>query len=314
MGDVTASLLARTAPLARVTSLFDRRHFVSGELESEGLRLYYEVHGSGERVVVLLHGILLDSQMNRRLAADLAERGFRVVLLDLPGHGLSERPRHASAHRMDSYARHVVSVLDELGIEQAVIGGVSLGANVTLQVAVQAPERVCGLVVEMPVLEWAVPGAALVFLPLLLGVHYAAPLVRLVSKLARRVPATHIGALDSFVCTLRSEPEEAAAVLHGMLVGPITPTYEQRHAIDVPALVIGHKIDFIHPFTDADHLTRQLPNATLLEAHSIVELRTMPARLTDEIADFLLDALGPWRLRRSSVSPNDGDPGLAGHG
>ncbi|MDE3086098.1 MAG: alpha/beta hydrolase [Acidobacteriota bacterium] len=308
------SLLRRSPRLASVVSLVERRPFEAGELVSEGVRLYYEVHGSGPRVVVLTHGILLDSGMNRRLAADLAERGLRVVLLDLPGHGLSEKPRHASAHRMDSYARHVVNLLDELGIDQAAVGGVSLGANVALQVAVLAPDRVQALVVEMPVLEWAAPGAAMVFLPLLLGVHYAAPLVRLVARLAKRMPDTGVGALDSFVHTLRLEPEEAAAVLHGMLVGPITPTYEQRHAIAVPALVIGHKVDFVHPFTDADHLTRQLPNARLVEAHSIVELRTMPARLTGEIADFLADAFGPWRLRRSSLSPNDGGREAVGQG
>ena len=308
------SLLRRTPPLASVASLVERRPFESGELESEGVRLYYEVHGTGPRVVVLTHGILLDSRMNRRLAADLAERNLRVVLLDLPGHGQSDKPRHASAHRMDSYARHVVNLLDALGIEQAAVGGVSLGANVALQTAVLAPDRVQALVVEMPVLEWAAPGAALVFLPLLLGVHYAAPVVRLVARLAKRVPETGFGALDSFVSTLRLEPEEAAAVLHGMLVGPITPTYEQRRAITVPTLVIGHKVDFVHPFTDADHLTRQLPNARLLEAHSIIELRTVPARLTEEIADFLVDALGPWRLRRSALSPNDGGREAAGHG
>jgi pimeloyl-ACP methyl ester carboxylesterase len=292
----------------------DRRAYDEGELVSDGIRLHFEVHGTGPRVLVLTHGILLDSRMNRRLASDLAERGMRVVLLDLPGHGRSEKPRHASAHRMDSYARHVIALLDELGVDQAAVGGVSLGANVALQVAALAPDRVRALVVEMPVLEWAVPGAALVFLPLLLGVHYAAPVVRVIARVAARIPETGIGALDAFTGTLRLQPEEAAAVLHGMLVGPITPTYEQRRAITAPTLVIGHKIDFIHPFTDADHLTRQLPNARLLEAHSIVELRTVPARLTDEIAEFLLDALGPWRLRRSSVSPNDGDPGLAGHG
>ncbi len=308
------SLLSRTRSLAPVVSLVDRGAFEEGEFSSDGIRLHYEVHGIGPKVVVLTHGILLDSRMNRRLATDLANRGLRVVLLDLPGHGKSEKPRHASAHRMDSYARHVIALLDELGVDQAAVGGVSLGANVALQVAAMAPDRVRALVLEMPVLEWAAPGAALVFLPLLLGVHYAAPVVRFVARLARHLPDTGIGALDSFTGTLRLDPEESAAVLHGMLVGPITPTYEQRHTITVPTLVIGHKIDFIHPFTDADHLTRQLPNARLVEAHSIIELRTMPARLTGEIADFLLDALGPWRLRRSSLSPNDGDPGLAGHG
>jgi pimeloyl-ACP methyl ester carboxylesterase len=270
-----------------VTRLFERRAFDEASFEVEGLRLYYERHGQGDKVLVFLHGLLLDNQLSRRLAADLAERGFQVILLDLPGHGKSDKPRHASVHRMDSYARFVVALLDELGIDQAVVGGVSLGANVSLQVAVQAPERVRGLLVEMPVLEWAVPGAAMVFLPMLLGVHYAAPLVRVVAALARRVPRTTVAPLDSVVTMITAKPEEIAAVLHGMLVGPITPTYEARHAIEAPTLVIGHKIDFIHPFTDADHLTRQLRHARLVEARSIFELRVAPDRLTGEIAEFL---------------------------
>ena len=84
-------------------------------------------------------------------------------------------------------------------------------------------------------------------------------------------------------------------MLHGMLVGPITPTYEERHAITAPALVIGHKIDFIHPFTDADHLTRQLQLARLVEARSVVELRLVPDRLTAQIAAFLDDIWGDGR-------------------
>jgi pimeloyl-ACP methyl ester carboxylesterase len=307
------SWLAR--PLAPVRSLGEAlRHahpYQVGEIHSGGARLYYEIHGTGPRLVVLTHGILLDSRMNRRLAGDLAERGFRVALLDLPGHGQSDKPRHASAHRMDSYARHVIALLDALGAEQAVVGGVSLGANVALHVAVLAPERVRALVVEMPVLEWAAPGAGLVFLPLLLGVHYAAPVVRQVARLARHIPDTGIGTLDAVLGSLRLEPEEAAAVLHGMIVGPITPTYEERRAVTAPTLVIGHKVDFVHPFTDAERLTHQLPNARLLQAHSILELRTTPARLTEQIAEFLSDAFGPWRLRRSALSPNDG---VAGHG
>jgi len=292
MASAARSLL-HLRPISWVSRLFERRPFKEASFGFEGLRLHYERHGDGPRVLVFLHGLLLDSQLSRRLAADLADRGFQVILLDLPGHGKSDKPRHASAHRMDSYAHHVVALLDELDIDQAVVGGVSLGANVALQVAVQAPERVRGLLIEMPVLEWAVPAAAVVFLPMLLGVHYAAPVARLVASWARRMPRTTIAPIDSVVTMLRSEPEEAAAVLHGMLVGPVTPTYEARLGIKAPALVIGHKIDFIHPFTDADHLTRQLPDARLLEAHSILELRVAPDRLTAEIATFLDDA---WSL------------------
>ncbi len=307
LAGLLVSRLAATGggPLAPVLSLFETRPYEEGTFEVGALRLHYESHGQGTKVLVFLHGLLLDAQMNRRLAADLAAAGHRVVLLDLPGHGHSDKPRHASAHRMDSYAHYVVALLDHLGIEQAVVGGVSLGANVSLQVAVQAPNRVRGLVVEMPVLEWAVPGAAMVFLPMLLGVHYAAPVIRLVASVARRVPRTKIAPLDSFVSVLTAEPDEAAAVLHGMLVGPITPTYEDREAITAPALVIGHKVDFIHPFTDADHLARQLPHARLVQAHSIVELRVAPERLTGEISAFL-DRV--WTAPDAPVAQPAGDP------
>jgi pimeloyl-ACP methyl ester carboxylesterase len=87
------------------------------------------------------------------------------VLLDLLGHGGSDKPAHATQHRMDRYARQVVAVLDELGVDRAIVGGVSLGANVSLRVAVQAPERVAALLLEMPVLEWATPAAASLFVP-----------------------------------------------------------------------------------------------------------------------------------------------------
>jgi pimeloyl-ACP methyl ester carboxylesterase len=276
-----------------ISAMFDRRPFTEGWLEVEDLRLSYEVHGTGSRVLVFLHGLLLDAQMNRRLADDLAERGHQVILLDMPGHGRSDKPRQAWAHRIDSYAHYVVALLDELGLDEAVVGGVSLGANVSLQVAVQAPTRVRGLLIEMPVLESAVPATALIFVPLLLGLHCTAPLARLLSNVARRIPRTRIGVLDSYVGAATLEPEEAVAVLHGMLVGPIAPTYDERRAIEAPALVIGHKVDVVHPFTDANHLARQLPHARLLEARSMLELRAMPGRLTDHIAGFLDEVWSP---------------------
>jgi pimeloyl-ACP methyl ester carboxylesterase len=269
------------------------RPYEVGEFESNGQRLYYEIHGEGPRVLVYMHGILLDANLNRRLAVNLAAKGNRVILLDLPGHGLSDKPKRASYHRMDTYAHHVVALLDHLGLDTAVIGGVSLGASVALMVAAQDPERVQGLVIEMPVLEWAVPSAALTFIPLLLAVHYAAPAVRALAKLVRRIPRTGIGELDSVMNTLSNEPKETAAVLHGVLAGPITPTVDQRAAMTMPTLVIGHGADRIHALHDAEQLVRRMPNARLVRAHSLLELRVRPERLTNEIADLLDTAWEP---------------------
>ncbi len=191
-------------------------------------RLSYEVHGEGSRVVVLLHGILLDANVNRRLAELIAGSGYRVVLLDLLGHGRSDKPRHASVHRLDTYALQVVALLDELGVDTAVVGGVSLGADVALQVAVAAPERVRGLILEMPVLELAVPAAAVMFVPILLALHYLRPAVRAMTRLVSHVGPTGVGLADGLLNLLSSDPDEAAAVLHGVLLGPIAPTLEQR--------------------------------------------------------------------------------------
>jgi pimeloyl-ACP methyl ester carboxylesterase len=250
-------------------------------------QLKYETYGSGDRVIVWLHGLLLDANLSRGLARALAARGNRVVLLELLGHGRSDKPRHAGAHRMDLYAQQVLALLDELGVEQAVLGGVSLGTNVSLLAAVQAPERVRGLILEMPVLEWAVPAAALVFLPLLLGVHYARVPLRLVSRAAARLPLSPFGPAGSFISAARSDPDEIAAILHGVLVGPIAPTADQRRSITAPALVLGHGIDLIHSFSDARNLARQLPNSRLIRTRTFAELWLRPARLTAEISEFL---------------------------
>lgn len=250
-------------------------------------RLSYEIYGSGDRVLVWLHGLLLDANLSRTLARALAAQGNRVVLLDLLGHGGSDKPRHASPHRMDLYAEQVLCLLDELALDQVVLGGVSLGTNVSLLTAVRAPERVRGLILEMPVLERAVPAAALVFLPLLLEAHYARPALRLFSWAVSRLPSAGFGPLDSLIGAVASDPDEIAAVLHGVLLGPIAPTVEQRRSITAPALVLGHGIDLIHSFGDAQRLARQLPDAKLIRTRTFAELWVWPRRLTAEITEFL---------------------------
>jgi len=250
-------------------------------------RLNYEVYGSGDRVLVWLNPILLDSKLSRGLARALAARGNRVVLLDLLGHGRSEKPVQPSAHRMDLYATHVLALLDELGLDEVVLGGISLGTNVSLLTAAQAPERVRGLVLEMPVLETAAPAAALTFVPLLLNVRYARLPLRLLSQVMSRLPESGIGPVDSVIATIGTDPDAISAILRGMLVGPIAPTVAQRTAITAPALVLGHGMDLIHSWPDARRLARQLPNARLIRTRTFAELWVRPARLTGEIAGFL---------------------------
>ncbi|HEV2785847.1 MAG TPA: alpha/beta hydrolase [Solirubrobacteraceae bacterium] len=273
----------------------------TGTFAHSGYHLTYETHGEGPRVFVLLHGLLLDAGLNRALAQSLAARGHRVVLLELLGHGRSDRPLRATAHRMDSYADQVVALLDHLGVEQAVVGGTSLGANVALEVAAKHPTRLRAMFLEMPVLEWAAPACGAIFIPMLLAAHYGRGLVGLATRAMRRVPRTGMGPIDTFLNAGSMHPDEIASVLHGLLIGPIAPTLEERREMRQPALVIGHERDAIHPFSDASNLVRQLPNARIVRASSMLELRWRPTRLTEEIARFL-DAVWQPRLAADATT------------
>jgi hypothetical protein len=81
-------------------------------------------------------------------------------------------------------------------------------------------------------------------------------------------------------------------VLQGILFGRTAPDHTTRKSLETPALVIGHPRDPVHPFSDADMLAGELPNAKLIDANSIVELRLKPKRLTAKIADFVQDCWG----------------------
>ena len=83
------------------------------------------------------------------------------------------------------------------------------------------------------------------------------------------------------------EPEAIAAVLHGILVGPVAPDIEERRAIIAPTLIIGHENDLIHPFNDAENLAQQIPGARLVQARSMFELRLTPNGSLGEIVRFL---------------------------
>jgi pimeloyl-ACP methyl ester carboxylesterase len=248
--------------------------------------LTYDVYGEGDRVLVLTHGLLMNRRMYERLAPEMAERGNRVVCLDLLGHGRSDRPDDPRLYSMTAFADQTLALLEHLELEQAVIGGTSLGANVGLEFAAWHPERVRGLLVEMPVLENALTAVAVIFTPILVGLRFGTPAFKMVSQLTRRFPRSHY-LVDIVLDWLRQEPEPSASVLEGLLLGRSAPPQEDRTQVEAPALVIGHPADPLHPFNDADQLVDEMPNARLVNANSILEWRINPDRLNDELAAFL---------------------------
>jgi pimeloyl-ACP methyl ester carboxylesterase len=150
----------------------------------------------------------------------------------------------------------------------------------------------------MAVLDNALLACAIAFTPLMVALTFGEPVMRLVQQVARRVPTAEGPWLaDVALDTVRQHPGPSAAVLQGLFFGRVAPPKAERRLLQAPALVIGHKRDPVHPFSDSGALADELPNARLVRADSILELRTQPDRLTGEIADFL-DAC--WTAERRS--------------
>ena len=278
-----------------------RRH----SFRHNGSRLVYDEYGSGPRHLVLLPGLLLNRKMHAPLAQALADRGEHVYVLDFLGHGDSDRPRDMARYTMPLLGDQVVGLMDHLELEEAVIGGTSLGANVSLDVMTKAPERLRGAVIEMPVLDNALLGCAIAFTPLLIYLTFGSPVARTVARGARLLPRGVHTLLDSGLDWISQDPAPSAAVLQGLFFGRVAPPRSERALIETRTLVIGHPRDPIHPFSDADELARELRNARLVDANSILELRLAPERLTNEIARFVDDCWRPTahERRRHKTAP-----------
>jgi pimeloyl-ACP methyl ester carboxylesterase len=272
----------------------------------EGSRLEYTEFGSGDRLIILLHGQLMPRTMHDPLARRIAAAGYRVITLDLLGHGRSDRPSDATRYSMTAFAHQVVGLLDHLGVDQAVVGGTSLGANVSLEVAFIEPSRVRGMVLEMPVLDNAVETGIIVFAPLIFFGRVTPWAVSMLRTATNAIPRQFVPFWAGvWLDTLAQEPAAMAATVHGIFFGRIAPSSRFRKTLEQPAVVIGHPNDPIHPAADAAMLAEELPNAHFVAAESIVEWRARPDRITGLVLDFL-DGLWP---RRRSRSARDGTMG-----
>jgi pimeloyl-ACP methyl ester carboxylesterase len=257
-----------------------------GDFVYEGHRIAYDSYGEGERLLVLVHGLLMNRRMYEPLAPYLARRGNRVICVDLLGHGRSDRPEDLRLYTMPRFARQVAALLDHLDVREAVVGGTSLGANVGLEFAVHHPERTRGLFIEMPVLDNALPAVAGAFTPVLLGLRFGRPAFELLARFASAVPRSNF-LLDIGLDWVRQSPGPSESVLEGLLLGETAPHREERRRIEAPTLIVGHPRDPLHPFSDSGMLAEELPHARLIEASSVLEWRLRPKRLTRELAAFL---------------------------
>lgn len=129
-----------------VAALFTAPAFaedLSGTLPVNGLEMYYEIHGSGEPLV-LIHGAWMNIDNNWGQLMPTLARDHKVIALEMQGHGrTTDRDTPITYEGM---ADDVAAALDALQVEKADIFGYSMGAGVALQLAIRHPEKVDRLV------------------------------------------------------------------------------------------------------------------------------------------------------------------------
>ncbi|MET0823674.1 MAG: alpha/beta fold hydrolase [Solirubrobacterales bacterium] len=259
-----------------------------GSFRFNGHRIAFADYGEGERTLVLAHGLLMNRHMYDQLAPTMAERGIRVIIVDLLGHGASDKPADMRAYNMPAFGDQLAALCEHLELDRPIVGGTSLGANAALEMATRHPRVARGLFIEMPVLDSALVAAGLIFLPILLTLRAAKPVLRGVAAVTNRIPRSRF-LVDLALDWTRRPPESSEAVLEGILFGRTAPPREERQLIGIPALVIGHQGDPLHPFTDSDMLVEEIPRARLVNAESIFEWRVRPGRLDGELAEFIAE-------------------------
>jgi pimeloyl-ACP methyl ester carboxylesterase/predicted glycosyltransferase len=127
-----------------------------GYVERDGVRIFYEVYGTGEPTVLLLPTWSIIHSRHWKLQIPYLARHCRVITFDGRGNGRSDRPEAPEAYAEAEFAADALAVLDATATEQALVVGFSMGAQRALVLAAGHPERVAGLVFIGPALPLAV--------------------------------------------------------------------------------------------------------------------------------------------------------------
>ena len=125
-----------------------------GTVERDGVRVGYDVYGTGEPTIVLLTSWAIVHARQWKAQVPYLARRFRVITVEGRGNGRADRPGTEEAYSDQNYVDDAIAVLDATGVDQAVVVGLSLGARHALQLAAWYPERAAGVVAMGTALPW----------------------------------------------------------------------------------------------------------------------------------------------------------------
>jgi 3-oxoadipate enol-lactonase len=207
----------------------------------------------------------------------------RVVRWDSRGHGQSGYTRQAIEFAWSNLACDILEIADKMGITQFTLGGASMGCGAAIHTAVQAPERIKGLVLMIPPTAWETRQPIREAYPL------AADLLEqkgLAALLDSRIPPTTFWGIHTDVIYQRHlktlDPQALALIHRGASLSDLPP----RQAVAVihePTLILAMDDDPGHPLSTAQILHELIAGSRLKVACSVEDMLTW----TDQVIDFL---------------------------
>jgi pimeloyl-ACP methyl ester carboxylesterase len=230
----------------------------------DGCLLAYEDVGEG-MPVLWQHGLGADRSQPAEVFP--AMPGIRRITLECRGHGNSELG-DPSRLSIATFAADAIALLDHLGISQAIVGGISLGAALSMRLAALHPNRVAGLILARP--AWVV-GPSATMAPYL-------EIAALIKEFGAREAALHLEASACLAAIAAVSPDNAASLksffsqpnpANTIALLSTIPSdspgidSEMIAGIQAPALIIGTDQDFVHPLAYAERLQQILPHAAL---------------------------------------------------
>jgi pimeloyl-ACP methyl ester carboxylesterase len=245
-------------------------------VEIEGIDVHYKVAGQGQPLLVLLHGFGSSVFSWREVMPRLAQFGT-VVAFDRPAFGLTERPpadawQGANPYTVDAQVQLAVGLMDELGVERAILVGHSAGGGIAVLTSLQFPDRVQALILVSPAI-YAGGGTP----------SWIRPLLRLpqVRRLGPLVVRWQVAQLERALPTAWHDPSK---ITPEVLAGYRKPLQvdnwdvafweflsasrpvgvaDQLDRVTMPALVVTGDDDTWVPTAQSVRLASELPNAEL---------------------------------------------------
>jgi len=252
------------------------RHVRAGDIDM----LVQEAGPPTGRIVVLVHGTGAWSESWRDTIDALARRGYRVIAVDLPPFGLSDRPR-AENYATSDQGKRIAAALDTLEVREAVLVGHSFGARATVEAVLLSPSRVRALVLVDPALgldaSAAPPSAAVAWL---LRNHTAREM--LVAALAtnpamtrwilKQFTARHEVLTDQRIAVYQlpvrspGSTEAIGAWLEDFLMPGDEPASARPAAyatLSIPTLLLWGELDTVTPIEQGKRIAKLMPSSKL---------------------------------------------------